>query len=571
MTMLVLLGITIVLGITKASIVNDAEIRREADAVVEEICQAYGEASNTCTAANAELDSVLKQPLKIAVVGMSGSGKSTTTNTLAGYSDSAAMAKDEKGRSVGALVCNAGRACTGEVEGGEFRSEGYRVDGTENIRIYDLPGCGTEKTPLWARDRGKLSRRGCDVTIDCKTHADKLQETCKKSADVAMCLLRGQAGTSKTVEACDYWERFDLQCGYDVYVLVMNQMRRNFEYECDHYLIKKVLDTRKFHYVLFNQINSYIENFFDAEEDEEIHTLNATEIERRMDSFMFSAGCPSNGTGVIRPDGEQDIKPLLKGQRMTDSKIKGLTRDRVFGVDARWKSRKKYEMQRFKNTLIKDIAMRIKEKLMRRVAMADQSADAQAEYTIWIASGAAAAISGLLVAPMADVVPNMLVSAAMVTILANVYGIKWAALAVDAGAGVPLQAAPGAALQIAIAFAASRLGENGLAQGAQLFNFAIPGVGQAAKGAISAYTMRSTGQMAKRLMTSTAADRAEMLAGVRALAPEWVERLPIIDCIVRKLSAAVMAKITAMDAATAIFYECWREAPEGPGDEKFEL
>ena len=74
------------------------------------------------------------------------------------------------------------------------------------------------------------------------------------------------------------------------------------------------------------------------------HEIDADEVERRLDSFMYSAGCPSNGTGVYRPDGMKNVVQLNKGESVKGSKIAGLTRERLFGVDARFESRGDYEM-----------------------------------------------------------------------------------------------------------------------------------------------------------------------------------------------------------------------------------
>jgi GTPase Era involved in 16S rRNA processing len=73
------------------------------------------------------------QPIRIAIAGQAGSGKSTLTNTLIGC---AVDGEDE---------CPAFMSSNGAS--GEYNASGYQTLANSRVYIHDLPGCGTQQHP----------------------------------------------------------------------------------------------------------------------------------------------------------------------------------------------------------------------------------------------------------------------------------------------------------------------------------------------------------------------------------------------------------------------------------------
>ena len=201
--------------------ITDAEIDTLSEQHVEKICAQWGRVSSMCTNAKTLLDDVRNDPVKIALLGVTGAGKSTLTSTVTGC--------EPKERKDCAKVCK-GRACTGEVEA--YTGKRYAHKDSKRLQFYDLPGCGTPRFPRQGTQLNPL----CNWWLASKSCDDPVS----------------QGHSCSALGGCDYQDLVNLT-KYEAYILV-TKAGRALEEECDHHLYKFIKESGKPFFVVVNHI-----------------------------------------------------------------------------------------------------------------------------------------------------------------------------------------------------------------------------------------------------------------------------------------------------------------------------
>lgn len=241
---------------------SDKELWADLRSYVSLLCDEHGKDSKVCQALQSTHQADIEgKPLRVAMLGITGIGKSTLTNTLRGL-----KADDERA----SKICKS-TECTGaEVA---FNKLGFTIPGNSMLRILDLPGCGTQKYPRES------------FVADMSLHV------------------------------------------YDVYMLVLDVSRAG-NHQCEKMLFDYAVESGKPFYLVANRANILVES-----SDDEDYSVNEQASILKKTKYQL-----------------QDIFGMLDSSH-------------IFLVDARYKSRSKFDVPNLLGRLRTDVGSLLRAKL----------------------------------------------------------------------------------------------------------------------------------------------------------------------------------------------------------------
>jgi hypothetical protein len=145
------------------SFASEKQLLGKATSYKDLLCENHGKDSELCVAASAMLALSDAAELKIALIGVTGAGKSTLARTLLGYGSKEKKCIEDKSQCP--QECMMGE-CTGVKE--DWNKHGFSTPGAPHLRIHDLPGCGGETwTPeKWLRSHEWTPKEASGVGLE---------------------------------------------------------------------------------------------------------------------------------------------------------------------------------------------------------------------------------------------------------------------------------------------------------------------------------------------------------------------------------------------------------------------